>query len=453
MNKALRGMMVLAWMCLCASAGTPQTSASVPDPRYAQGMQALEQGSPVVALDIANSILGQIPNDYQALILLSLGSSQIGRHHDAAAAAAAAYNAAIDDEQRVTAARLAGAEYFATGQFTRAEWWLRRAANNTRSENELAQLKREFDTVRDANPFRAQIGFSIAPSNNVNGGSAEAFFTLGDFEFEFGPSSRALSGIEYAGNAEVSYHLFKNQNHITEAAFYLYGRTYTLSPASQATVPDISGSDYAYSVAAVSLGHRGYFFEGLGVTGVKFSIGQTWQAGIPIWRYVDVAMSQGFYLGENASAEIRLAIQDRKALDAVQSDTLVYDLDAVYALSFDNQDSLRLMLGYRLNDAIDPTYTYTDISVSAIYSLQQPVFGANVSLEIGGGYKNYDEFSLSLDGRRDAYLKVGATAAFNNVSYYGFSPIFSASAIQTKSNVARYSTLEFQGSIGIQSNF
>lgn len=271
--------------------------------------------------------------------------------------------------------------------------------------------------------------------------------------FEFGPEARALSGVEYSLSADLSYRLSSNQDHITEASFYLYGRTYTLSSASQATVPDISGSDFAYAVAEASLSHRHYLFDGLGPTGVELNIGHIWSGGHPLWQYYEVSLSQGFNIGTNGSATILASVENRVAQDEVQSDTVVYKLQGFYAHRFGNQDNLRLMLGYQFNDAIDPTYTYSDISASVSYALSQPVWGMNLSFNVGGGYKNYDEFILSLDGRRDTYGTVGATADFYNISYYGFSPRVSLSATKTNSNVVRYSTLELQGSIGIQSNF
>lgn len=453
MIKVLRGLVVAVGLLTFATPLWAQSAVLSLAQTYTRAEQALSDGSPATTIDLANSILRQNPNDFQALFLLSLGYSETDQHDAAANAATQAYRAALNDEERLISARVAGAAYFATGQFTRAEWWLRRAANNVETDDEAQLVRQEFDAIRDANPLSARFGFSVAPSNNINGGSKEAFFTLGDIVFEFGPKSRALSGIEYSGYADLSYRLSRGENHITKAMVYLHGRTYSLSPSSQATVPDVSGSDYAYAVAELSLNHRQMLFDGLGPTGVSVSVGQIWQAGSPLWRYSEFSLSQNFSIGQNASALIRASIENRAALDSIQSDTTIYDLQGIYAVRLGNQDTLRLTLGYRFNDALDVSYTYSDISASVNYDLRRPILGTDLSFEIGGGYKNYDEFLLSLDGRRDTYVTVGTTAVLERISYFGFSPMVTISATRTFSNVARYSMLEVQGSFGIQSNF
>ena len=351
------------------------------------------------------------------------------------------------------AARIAGAARFKAGQFTRAEWWLRRAANHAKTTDTIAIVEQEFQAIRQQNPLSVKLSFSVAPSNNVNGGAEEEFFYLDDIKFLFSPDSLALSGVEYSGDVDLSYRISQSQKQTTSIGAYLYARTYTLSSESKSTAPNVSGSDYGLTLAEVSLNHRRLLIDGLGPTGVSLHTGQIWYGGNPLWRYNRLALSQDFLINQKSSATIRTFIQKQKTLNSINPDTTVYDVQGIYARSLPNQDILQLSLGYRYNVAALNTYTYTDYRASIGYSLDKPVLGSMMSFSLSAGHKNYDEFSLSLDGRRDKYVSIGTTAVFEKISYFGFSPSLSLVVSKTNSNVTRFSSVEVQGSFGIQSNF
>ena len=335
----------------------------------------------------------------------------------------------------------------------RAAWWLRRAANFAGSSEDADAIAAEFQTIRDQNPLSLQFGLSVAPSSNINGGTEDSTFFLGDLELVFNPSSRALSGVEYAADFEASYRLSETSDQMTWAGLYLFGRTYSLSAASQASLPDVSGSDYALAMVEASLSHRRAVFEGLSPTIVSLHFGQVWYGGAPLWRYNRVSLSQDIPLGQVASGLVQVSVEDQTGLTVDQPDTQVYDFQEVYSRRLSNGDIARLRLHSRLNQVDFATNTYTDHSVSFDYDLAKPVLGSRLAISVGVGAKTYDEFSLSLDGRRDRYATVSAIGVFEQVSYLGFSPSWSLSATRTQSNVTRYSTTEVTGRLGIKSSF
>ncbi len=441
----------------CALIGASPLWAQVPDQSTDQMRQRAEQsltaGDATATIGVAETLLRRDPEDYQALMLLSLAKLQLGQNDEAANAAGRAFRAGQADDQKLQAARVAAAARFNTGQYTRAEWWLRRAANHTRTEEDSALLEQEFQAIRQNNPLFVQLNFSVARSNNINGGSEDAFFFLDDFQFILDPASRALSGTEYQGEVELSYRLSASERQATFAGLYLYGRTYTLSGDSQATVPDVSGSDYSLTVAEVSLRHRRLLFDGLGPTTVSVHTGQMWYGGDSLRRFNRLALAQDFLIGQNAATTIQALIEDQETLSDLQPDTVVYDVQGTYAQRLGNQDIVRLSLGYRLNDADEETFTFTDYRATVEYDFEDPVLSTDLSVSFGVGHTNYDEFSLSLDGRRDTYASVGATAVFSDISYFGFSPSVSLSIVHTDSNVSRFSNTDVQGSVGISSNF
>lgn len=438
-------------VCLLAST-SPSVSQTVETQRDAAS-QALIDGDPALTARLAQEILSKTPDDFPTLFILSQAQTELGQDSAAAASAKHAYRAARTDEEKLQASRLAAAAKFNLGQFTRAEWWLRRGANHTDTPEEVASIAREFQAIRQKNPLSIKLGFSIAPSNNINGGTEDSTFSLGEFDFIFDPSSRSLSGVEYAGDVDVSYRLSQGPTHATYAGLYLFGRTYALSSSSREAAPGISGRDYALGLAEVSLSHQRALFEGLGPSGISLHAGQVWYGGDPLWRYQKLALSQGIRLGQSASASLQLSAEDQEGLRADQPDTKVIDLQANYARRLENQNVVRLSLNSRQNKADTATNTFTDHRATLSYDLARTILENRVSASLTAGKKTYDEFSLSLDGRRDRYVSVGVSATLEQVSYFGFSPNWSVSVTRTNSNVTRFSTLEVTGRLGVQSNF
>ena len=438
---------------MCFSAGASERVSPFGTHAHTDALKALEHGNYAQSLQRSKAILAQQPDDFLAQYLFAFSALELGEYKNASKAAQSAYRLAPTTRDQFLAARVAANAKFRSKHFTQAEWWLRRAANKTSSPEEAQTVSNEFHAIRRQNPLSLRFGFSIAPSSNINGGTEERTFSLGEFDFIYGEGSRSLSGVEYAGNIDASYRLSESAIQQTRAGIYLFGRTYSLSAESQTRVPNASGSDYALGLAEVSLSQSRSIFDGLGPTEVSLHFGQVWYGGDPFWRYGKLSVAQSFPLGESAVGSLKASFEDQYSLNTSQPDTKIYDLQGTYAKSLSNQDTISVTLSSRFNDAAFATNTFTDHSATVGYSLAQPVLGSKLSLSIGVGAKAYDEFSLSLNGRYDEYITVGATALMENISFLGFSPSVMLSATKTRSNVTRFSTLELSARIGIQSNF
>lgn len=417
--------------------------------------QALADGRPARVVDMTTQLTTQNPDDFAALVLLSLAQADLGKNHAAFVAASRAYHAGRTKAERLQAARLAAAARFRMGHYLRAQWWLRQASNHTQTPQDADTVRAEFQRIRQANPLTAQLGLSIAPTDNINNGSEQDFFTLEglDFEFTLPPGSLPLSGVEYAGDVQLSYQLSRSATQMTSLDAYFYGRTYTLTRAAQATVPDISGNDYALALTEVSLNHSRFLFDGLGPTTVSAHLGRVWFGGDPLWDYQKLSVAQAFRVRDADVLTLGVAVQDQQAQSNLQPDTILYDLTAAYATPLDNGDVLKLTLAAQLNDAATETDTFTEYSGFADYRFNAPVLGARWAVSLGVGYSNYDEFTLSLDGRRDTYASLGAIAVLDQISYFGFSPSVSITARRTVSNVTQFTSSQIQARIGIQSTF
>lgn len=450
MTYLLRGLVLAG--CLIAGAASAQTTMSTAEARLL-AEQALAADKPAVTIAIAQTLLKRDPDDYSLLVILSLAQTRLENHDAATAASSRAYRVAENDAQKLQSSRMAGAGHFKSGQHVRAEWWLRRAANHTATAQDSALVKQEFAIIRQKNPFSAQLSFSATPSSNVNNGSNESVFTIGDLEFLLSADSLALSGIEYSGSARLGYRLSESKDQITSVGFLVYGRTYSLSAASKDSVPGASGRDFSLVATEISLSHRRQVFAGLGATGISAHIGQNWYGGEPLWRYGRISLSQDFPIGQRSLVTLRGFVEKDIGLDGLQPDTLIYDLDASFAHRLGNRDIVRLSLGAKAADAVIDTSDYTSLRANLHYSFDNLILGTRLSLNLGLWKKDYDIFALTIDGRHDKSASIGATAVFENLSYFGFSPSLTVQASRTSSNASRYSTDQLTASMGIQSNF
>ena len=330
------------WLLSGVSPTLAQTETPTPQTQRIHAHEALSSGNPRQTVELAKVVLSKAPDDFQMLILLSLAHTELGQHKAAAAAAQRAFRAGRTSDEKLQATRLVAGAKYNTGQYIGAEWWLRKGANHANSPENANVLAKEFHAVRQRNPLRFRIGFSVAPSNNINGGTEAETFTLGDYGFIFDPSSRALSGIEYSGDAQLSYRLSESSEQLTKIGLYIYGRTYSLSSTSQDEVPDAVGSDYSLGLVELSLDHRRMLFDGLGPTTISLHSGQVWYGGEELWRYNKLAASQNFPIGQDASATLGASVEKQVGLTKDQPDTTIYELQAVYAHLLANQDILRI---------------------------------------------------------------------------------------------------------------
>ncbi len=449
-NWTISSMLTLA-LSLAANAAVAQ---GLPDLQR-QAEDALTDGQADQTIALAQNILVNDPDSYAALFLMALAQSELGQFRQAAISAGQAFGATRSPDEKVQAARLAASTRFRMQQFTRAEWWLRRAANNARTDEEFSNIRREFQNIRQNNPLSVWVNFSAAPSDNINNGSEDEFFQLEGLPFLFSlpPDQRALSGIEYAGDVQLSYRLIDGPRQRTSIGAYAYGRTFSLSKDTQDKVPDLKGSDFALALIDLSVTHERLIFDQVGPSSVALNVGTSRYSGKPLWDYWKVTLRQGFGLGDYGTFSLLASFQDQTARLDSQRDTEIIELTGRYAKSLANGDQLQLSLTGRLNDTSDVETTYEEYQASIDYNIDQPVFGADWAFNGGVGHVNYDEFTLSLDGRRDNYVSLGGTVTFSEISYFGFSPSLSITAKRTESDVSQFTSSQVQGRLGIQSNF
>ncbi|MCU0904430.1 MAG: hypothetical protein MUE83_11215 [Tabrizicola sp.] len=344
------------------------------------------------------------------------------------------------------------AELLVAGRPIAAQWWIRRAFRHARGHADEAILREAYATAAEANPVTLNVWANVAPTDNINNGADSEFFSLGDILLVFDPASQALSGTEYAASVAFSYRLARSDRASTSLGVNLYGRTYTLSSAAQAAAPDVSGSDYALVLGEVELRQQLLLGQDLGLTTLSLHLGQVEYGKEPLYRYSRVTAAQDFRFGQGAMS-IGFGLEDQVSQSPDRADALIHDGRISYAYEGSKGAQWRWTLTGRKTNSSQSFDSFDEVQGGVSVSPAWRLFGTapTFSLDLGG--KHYDEFVLSFDGRRDRFVRLGASLVFEQVAVMGFSPVLTVSGTRTRSNVERYDTAEVRASLGFQSRF
>lgn len=430
--------------------------------------EALIAGDPMQTETLAQAMIAENPDSFAGHFLLALALSDLGRHSDAAKSAGRAYRHAPTEDDKLQSARLAGSSRFVAEQYARSELWLRRAANHVDTEQEAERVVREFQRAQAANPISLSFGGQITPSSNVNNGSENATFRLEgiDIDFALPPERLALAGTIFSANAQMGYTLSESASQTTSVNGYIYGKTVELTPEAQATVPSLPSSAFDLYIAQVSLSHQRQIIDGLGPTGVSLTMNRLWSRDSELSTGQILKLQQIIPLDDSSFVTISGSRNRQDGLvggvqiqgiDTGSSDETIdfsdgYDLSASYATTLANADSLSISLTKSLNDGGFENVS-TEYRGKVDYDVAERFLNIRWSVAAELGYRYYDEFSLSLDGRRDRFGSLSATGVFQGVSYFGFSPGMTFSANRTLSDVDIFTTSKFEARFGISSNF
>ncbi len=455
----LRQWLVAICLLFLATVAVAQPS---PSAAQLQAEDALVSGNPDQAATLANTILAQNPDNFAALYILALAQADLGDNTTAAQTASRAYAVGPDEASKHQAARLVASNRFARSQYIRAEFWLRRAANHAQNEEEIAAVAREYLTTIRANPLSLQFNASIAPSDNINGGSEDGILTFETIGLSLilPEDRRALSGLAYSGSARLNYRLSETDRQRTSLTGYLSGETFTLSQESKdllasspsESVRDVKGSDFATVLFEAGMTHRRNDLSPLGPLSLSLNFGTYWEGEERLINYRDTIVQQFIPIDSTNAFNFRASARDQRALLPSFLDSKIYDVSGSYSRILANRDQLQFSLNWRKNDA-GPESSYLQYSASIGYSLNQRIFGTRLSTSLNFGTRTYEEFTTTLDGRDDTFYTVQANAIFEELTYFGFSPSMSISATRTESTAEENTSATTQILFGIESNF
>ena len=451
-----------------------------PDEMRTAALAALAEGDANAALAIADALIGRDPADETALAIRSRAGRDLGRYDSALDDARAAWDAARTDEEKYRAALLRAQALSSQGSRGMAQFWLRRAAQLAPTSAQRRQAVRDFRYVRSQNPLGTRLTVGIAPTDNVNNGTAEAEVDyLGDKRQPIG-TSRALSGTRYTIGAELDYRLRRTRNLEDHARFGALHQTYTLSDEAEQIlddVPDtlvvdpvtgeieviegahgIDGGEFAYSLLRIGLGRQFTPGPGQGLYDVSVDLAKDWYGGDPYSSFVESRAALTARIFGRTTAKLALGgrylERERGGEESVRRASLGAEVTRGFGKA-----RLTVAAGLATSDSDAEFYDYNEARLGLSYAAGRPVLGALVSFEAEVTATDFGDWPFLLGApagdptRRDVTLRAGIDAVLPALGRYGFAPVLSLEAADRRSTAEIHEFEQIGIGIGIRSVF
>ncbi|MEQ6202570.1 surface lipoprotein assembly modifier [Sulfitobacter sp. HNIBRBA2951] len=428
------------------------------------------------ALAFADALLVRDPNDVAALLIRASVLREKQQYAQARAAASSAWKYATTDGQKYTAALLMAQALSSDDKRTRAQLWLRRAAQVAPTKQHKARAARDFKHVQQRNPWQTNLSFTIAPNSNINNGSARDRSVLlyeilsplagGEpFEVELGTTSKAISGIETGLDLQTRYRFHQTSNSAHDLRARLSYKTYQLSGSSKDDLREddvsrvengeeprnITGSDFAYGTLQLGYGYKKLRSDRRGEFSLTADLGQSFYGGARYNSYLRTNVSQSYYATKTAKLTLGLSSDIRRAQRG--SDQHLLTLSTGMSRRLSSGDGLYLGASISTLNSGTERLEYDEVRLRTGYVLGREVMGTALSFGLGTSYRDYDVSPHDPSGRRDFQVSADITATFKNIDYMGFNPTVSFTASKTNSNIGLYDVNRTGISIGIASSF
>ena len=471
-------------MTQSAQTGTQSITLTLPQARTV-ARAALAEGRPQLAYRMGETLLAADPRDPEAYYLIAQALQQMKNPALGRRAAGYAFRYSDRPIDRFATAQLAAQLSYQAGQYTRAQYWLRRSLDVAPNQHLHDQAIRDFKRVRAENPLSFRLRLALEPSNNVNSGAATNWLTI-DGEPEIGlaitSDGQALSGLVATAGLSASYRLRRSKTSETRALFNYNTRQVFLSsearrklaaqpqppyclpgfPGYPVCVPVPGNSDFSSSNFHFGIEHSfrlGQGPEGEGGNGyglLALTGGQYRYAQSPYFNFTKLRGERGFALGRGSNLRLGGEVEWRHFHRRGGKPALLAELRADYTRGMQSgaQLSTGLTIGKTISDAINTDQTRATAYVN--YRPARRIGTARLSLTMGAGIVDYPDYRLLMPipgGRDDRSLFGSATMHFDKLDFAGFSPAVTMRARRSDSNISRFDTRELTLSIGIQSNF
>lgn len=437
---------------------------------------SLHKGQPAKALVFTDALLKRDPNDVTALLIRSHALRALQQYAPAQEAARAAWRSAETDNQKFSAAMLMAQSLSSDGKRTRAQLWLRRAAQLAPTPQHAARAARDFKYVQRRNPWQTHLSFTLAPNSNINNGSARDTSALlyrilnpldvdGVGEITLGAESKALSGIEAGFNLRTRYRFHQTERSAHDLSLGLSYRSYQLSTSAQDALDEadaeriaqdqpsqrVTGSDFAYGSVQLGYGYKRLRADNRGEFSLRADLGQSFYGGARYNSFVRASIGQTYITSPTTRLSFGLSADMRNAQRGEDQDTL--RLTAGMSRKLSGGDGLYLGATASVSRADAERFEYKEIGLRSSYLLGRDVMGTSLQFGINTSFRDYDVSPHDASGRRE--FKVGAevTATFTQIDYFGFNPSVSLTASKTNSNIGLYDVNRVGLNIGIASAF
>ncbi|QDC09044.1 DUF560 domain-containing protein [Oceanicola sp. D3] len=452
------GRSLLALLLLTAPA-LAQSRTVTPEETRKIAAQAVLSGQPAYGLDLARALLALDPGDVAAATTASRAARALGRYDEAQSYARQAWKSASGDKERYHAS-IAMAQALASDEKrTRAQFWLRRAAEFAPSDAARTGAQRDFAYVRGRNPWRSSVTLSLTPSSNINNGAASDRIEIGGLSFALSGDAQALSGTELALGLSTEYRIRSGRRTILRFGGSVEAKRYWLSGEAQDQAPQADASDYAYTSAELSFGitrapkprPRDAKGPGFGLFDAELAIGKSWYGGEELLTYTRARLGQTFRLAPKTSGWAAALGEWQDRIDNPARSLSSSELQLGVSHRFD-AGRFTVIASTKEVNSDSALVAHSARKISAAFQLAEPVFTAETTLSAAFEHRDY-EGALFGTEREDDRLKLGVNFFFAEADYYGFAPEVGVSWEKNDSTVDLYATETFGITFGLKSTF
>lgn len=468
---------LLAAAVLAAAPLAAQPITLTPDAMRDAAFGALEAGQIEQAAALAEALLRRDPDDPVALVVLAQAQLALGHATAARQLAARLFRISPPGTPRFEAARLTAFAAVEEGRLTLATIWLRRSLLHVPDAAAAEQTLADARAVRSRNPWRTSLSFTLAPSDNVNGGSEGAFNTVEGFPpgvvGTLSPDARALSGWAGTVEARLSYRLRATETSETTLVARVSAREVWLSEHARdfiaaetpfgsdpVTAQDFrSGSVEAGVSYGQALPNGNATYDGF--------LGERWSGDDRLTPYLRFGADRVIRLdigNLTLSFDVERRWPDDAALDTRLS------LQGTWSLPVRTDDRLDLTFGGSTTLSDDDNTRNVVWTVQAGYSFGQRIGPAELSAAIGYQLADYSDYGIVRlvdpscfpfcfqvfpvpGGRQDNRLFANLTVALPAYDFAGFTPVVTFGYDGTDSNVSRFSRDGFSVDVAFRSTF
>ena len=177
-----------AVLLLCGAAPVFAETTVGPDELRQAAIAAIQGGEPGIARSYGNALLARDPDDMNAYLIIARAARDLGNISAARDATRTAWSLAETPSEKYSAALITAQVLATDGKRTRAQLWLRRAAQYAPNDALRARAERDFGYVKLRNPWQTDLTFTFAPNSNINnaGTTERGFIYVPDSPFPFG---------------------------------------------------------------------------------------------------------------------------------------------------------------------------------------------------------------------------------------------------------------------------
>ena len=434
---------------MLAGAGIAQTTLD-PDEARLTAAQLLSTGQPRAAADITTVLIKRDNGDAPSLIVHAHAMRMLKRYGPAQKAARQAWRHADRDIEKYGAALAMAQALSSDGKKTRAQLWLRRAADVAPNPRMRNRAVRDYQFVRTANPWSVNFSFGINPSDNVNNAPLDNTFVLGGMIFT-NPAAVPISGLSINSDTTLRYN-FNVQT--TSRNFVSLRWTESHVVFTDNNVPvGVEASDYAFRKLEGRIGRDWTRGPGKPRQTLSLSFGQLWSGGTHFANEYEIEWQQAFQRKNGRSFVWDASFGHSERKDSVIRSNNTYTLGGRWSRPVATGDRLSWDGSVTRTDSYSRAIAHTKVNAGLQYAFAQPVLGAQALVAVNGEVRQYDDPLYAPQARRDVKATISGSLLFVDFDTYGFAPKLTLEASQTNSNITRFETRNFGLNIGFQSLF